>query len=257
MPVRMNINADMAEGFGHYRVGNDEAIMDVVGSVSVACGFHGGDPAIMHSVVQQAHANGLSIGAHPGFNDLWGFGRRKIDMRPDDLEYMTAYQIGALQGICAYVDARVTHVKPHGALNNMAAVDADYAIAIGRAIKTIDPSIVYMALADSEMEKAAERLGLPVAREAFIDRLYDDEGNLCSRKIEGAVINDPQVAAERAVKMVIDREIISMNGKRLPTQFESLCVHGDEPTAVAVAKAARQALEKAGVQLVTLPEMLS
>jgi len=245
----------MAEGFGHYEIGDDLAIMDIVQSVNIACGFHGGDPTTMHTVVHQAHARGMSIGAHPGFNDLWGFGRRHIKMRTDDLEYMIAYQIGALQGLCGYVDAKVTHVKAHGALYNMAAVDLDYAMAIGRAIKTIDPGMAYMAMANSQMVRAAEKLGLTPVREAFIDRAYDDDGNLCARGVEGAVITDPTVASERAVHMVAEGEIISISGRALSTEFETLCVHGDEPSAIAVAKATRSALEQAGIDLVPLPAM--
>ena len=139
----------------------------------------------MERVVRLAKADGVSIGAHPGFNDIWGFGRRRIDMRPDHLEYMIAYQIGALQAIAAYAGTKVTHLKPHGALNNMAAEDDGYAAAVGRAIKTVDPSIIYLALAGSKMEKAARDLGLPVALEGFCDRQYEDDGNLASRKIAG------------------------------------------------------------------------
>lgn len=257
MARKVNLNADMGEGFGAYDIGNDLALLPIIGSANVACGFHAGDPNVMHRLVTQAKEHGVSIGAHPGFNDLWGFGRRRIDMKPRDLELMVAYQIGALQAIAAYAGTKVTHVKPHGALNNMAAEIPDYALAIGRAIKTVDASLIYVALAGSEMDKAGETLGLRVAREAFVDRLYDDDGNLTSRKIEGSVIKDPQVAAERVVRMVLEQEIVSRNGKRLPTRIDSLCVHGDEPTAVAVAKAARDGLLAAGVQLVTIPEMLA
>ncbi|WP_431857125.1 LamB/YcsF family protein [Azospirillum sp.] len=257
MARKVNLNADMGEGFGAYDIGNDLALLPIIGSANVACGFHAGDPNVMHRLVTQAKEHGVSIGAHPGFNDLWGFGRRRIDMKPRDLELMVAYQIGALQAIAAYAGTKVTHVKPHGALNNMAAEIPDYALAIGRAIKTVDASLIYVALAGSEMDKAGESLSLRVAREAFVDRLYDDDGNLTSRKIEGSVIKDPQVAAERVVRMVLEQEIVSRNGKRLPTRIDSLCVHGDEPTAVAVAKAARDGLLAAGVQLVTIPEMLA
>lgn len=257
MAARININADMGEGFGAYDIGNDDAILTIVKSANVACGMHAGDPTVMHDVVLKAKANGVSIGAHPGFNDLWGFGRRQIDMKASDLEYLVAYQIGALAAMCAYAGLKVTHVKPHGSLNNMAAVNADYAMAIGRGIKAVDPSLVYLALAGSQMEKAAEALSLPLAREAFIDRMYDDDGNLQSRKIQGSVLKDPAVAAARCVEMVTTGEIVSATGKRMPTKFESLCVHGDEPTAIAVAKACREALEKAGVKVVTLPEMLA
>src|SRR6516165_3119751 len=136
--TKINLNADMAEGFGAYEIGDDLGILEIIGSANIACGFHAGDPNIMHRVVTEAKRRGVSIGAHPGFNDLWGFGRRRIDTKPADLEYMIAYQIGALQAIAAYADTKVTHLKPHGALNNMAAEDADYALAIGRAIKAVD-----------------------------------------------------------------------------------------------------------------------
>src|SRR5215469_6633914 len=164
---------------------------------------------------RQAVAEGVSIGVHPSFNDLWGFGRRRIDMNPRELEYMIAYQIGALQAMACYAGAKVTHLKPHGALNNMAAEDIELALAIGRAIKTVDRDIVYVALAGSQMEKAGRKLGLPVAREGFCDRLYDDDGNLTSRKIVGAVLHDPEIVKERVVNMVLNDEIISRNGKPL------------------------------------------
>jgi UPF0271 protein len=254
--LRININADMGEGYGLYDIGNDDAILGIVKSVNVACGMHAGDATVMRRVCLKAKENGVSVGAHPGFNDLWGFGRRPIQMKADDLEYLVAYQLGALAAMAAYAGVRVTHVKPHGALNNMAAVNADYAMAIGRAIKTVDPSLYYLALSNSEMEKAAQTLDLPLAREAFIDRMYDDEGNLQSRTVQGSVIKDPQVAAERAVRMVQDGAIVSVNGKQMPTRFDSLCIHGDEPTAIAVASAARQALKAAGVAVVPLPELM-
>lgn len=253
--LKVNLNADMGEGFGAYDIGNDAEILKIVTSANVACGMHAGDPNVMHGVVTEAKKLGVSIGAHPGFNDLWGFGRRRIDMKPKDLEYLVAYQIGALQAMCAYAGTKVTHVKPHGALNNMAAESADLAMAIGRAIKTVDPTLIYLALANSEMDKAGDKLGLPVAREAFVDRLYEDDGNLTSRKIEGSVIKDPKFASERVVRMVLDQEIISRNGKKLPTKIDSLCVHGDEPTAIAVAKATRAGLEAAGVKVVPLTDM--
>ncbi|GAB4065953.1 5-oxoprolinase subunit PxpA [Ancylobacter sonchi] len=256
MATRININADMGEGYGHYDIGNDAAILKIVQSVNVACGLHAGDATVMRDVCLKAKENGVSIGAHPGFNDIWGFGRRQIRMNANDLEYLVAYQLGALAGMAAYAGTKVTHVKPHGALNNMAAIDKDYALAIGRAIKTVDPSLYYLALSNSEMEKAALALDIPLSREAFIDRLYDDEGNLLTRTDPRAVIKDPQVAAERTVRMVLDGEIISVNGKKMPTKFDSLCVHGDEPTAIVVAGAVRDALKAAGVELLTLPEVM-
>jgi UPF0271 protein len=255
MATVVNLNADMGEGFGAYDIGNDADILKVIKSASIACGFHAGDPCTMRHVVEQARDSGVSIGAHPGFNDLWGFGRRKIDMNPDDLEYLVAYQIGALQAMAAYVGERVTHVKPHGALNNMAAVNDDYALAVGRAIKVVDRDLIYVALAGSRMEWAAQKLGLRLAREGFCDRQYDDDGNLTSRKIPGSVIKDPAVATEQVVRMVTQGEIISRNGKRISCKVDTLCVHGDEPTAIALAAQVRQGLEAAGVQIVPLTQM--
>jgi len=253
MAKAINLNADMGEGFGAYDIGDDAGLLKVIRSASIACGFHAGDPVTMQRMVTQAVAEGVSIGAHPGFNDLWGFGRRRIDMDPGELEYMIAYQIGALQAMACYAGAKVTHLKPHGSLNNMAAENLELALAIGRAIKTVDR--IYVALAGSEMEKAGRELGLPVAREGFCDRLYDDDGNLTSRRVPGSVLTDPGIVKERVVGMVLNDEILSRNGKRLKVCLDTLCVHGDEPTGVIVARAARHGLEAAGVRVVTLPEM--
>lgn len=251
----INLNADMAEGFGAYDIGDDDAILEIVGSANIACGFHAGDPITMRRVVERARARGVSIGAHPGFNDLWGFGRRRIEMRTDDLENLIAYQIGALQGMASFCGAKVTHVKAHGALNNMAAEDIDYAMAIGRAIKAVNRELVYVALSGSAMERAARQLELPLAREGFCDRQYDDDGNLVSRRLAGAVIKDPDKAVEQVVRMVVDGEIVSRDGKRIKRRVDTLCVHGDEPTAVALAGAVRAGLEAAGVSVVPLTDM--
>ena len=255
MTIAVNLNADMGEGFGAYDIGDDAAILKIIRSASIACGFHAGDPLTMRHLVQRAKEEGVSIGAHPGFNDLWGFGRRRIDMNPEHLEYLIAYQIGALQGMAAYVGEKVTHVKPHGALNNMAAENADYAMAIGRAIKAVDRDIIYVANVGTEMEKAGRKLGLKVAREGYCDRQYDDDGNITSRKNPGAVIKDPVVATRNVVRLVVDGEIISRNGKRITQRVDTLCVHGDEPTAIALATAVRAGLEAAGVKIVPLTEM--
>jgi 5-oxoprolinase (ATP-hydrolysing) subunit A len=251
----INLNADMGESFGAWEMGDDLGLLEIISSASIACGFHAGDPVTMQRVVTQAAAKGVSIGAHPSFNDLWGFGRRRIDMNPHELEYMVAYQIGALQAMASYAGAKVTHLKAHGSLNNMAADDLDLALAIGRAIKTVDRDIIYVALAGSQMEKAAQELGLPLAREGFCDRLYDDDGNLTSRKVPGAVLHDASEIRDRTVAMVLGDEIVSRTGKRLPVRLDTLCLHGDEPSAVIAARAVRQGLEAAGVKIVTLPEM--
>ena len=255
MSKLVNLNADIAEGWGAYDIGNDADLMKIIKSASVACGFHAGDPITMHRLCMLAKQEGVSVGVHPGFNDLWGFGRRRIQMNATDLEYMIAYQIGALQAMASYAGLKVTHLKPHGALNNMAAEREDYAMAIGRAIKTVDKDIIYVALYGSEMEKAARRLDLRLALESFPDRRYDDEGNLASRTIPGTVIKDPKAASEQAVRMVRDGEIIAMSGKRLKVEAHTLCVHGDEATGVAVAREIRKGLEEAGIKVVPLPEM--
>jgi UPF0271 protein len=176
-------------------------------------------------------------------------------MKAKDLEYMVAYQIGALQAMAAYAGLKVTHLKPHGALNNMAAEDEGYAMAIGQAIKVVDRNIIYVAPFGSEMEKAAVKLGLRLAREGFADRMYDDQGNLASRTLPGTVLKDPKAAAGHAVRMARDGEVQSMSGKRIKVNLHTLCVHGDEATGVAVARGVRSALEEAGVAVVPLPEM--
>jgi UPF0271 protein len=255
MAQSINHNADIAESWGAYTMGNDAALVKIVRSANVACGFHAGDPTVMHRFVTAAKDAGCSVGAHPAFNDLWGFGRRQIKMRASDLEYLIAYQIGALQAMCAYAGLKVTHLKPHGALNNMAAEDADYALAIGRAIKTVDRSIIYVALPGTEMEAAARKLELPLAREGFADRQYDDNGNLASRSIPGTVLKDPAKAVEQVLRMVREGEIVARSGKVLKVQVETICVHGDEPTAVDVASAVRKGLEGAGIQVVPLDQM--
>ncbi len=255
MTLQINLNADMAEGFGAYAIGNDDGILDIIGSANIACGFHAGDPSVMRDVVRRAVERGVTIGAHPGFNDLWGFGRRQIQMNADDLENMIAYQIGALQAMAAYEGVKVTHLKPHGALNNMAAIDPAYASAIGRAIQAVDRNIIYVALAGSEMERAGRALDLKVALEGFCDRQYDDDGNLASRRLPDAVHKTPEKAVRQVLDMVLNHKIVSRNGKEIPCTVHSLCIHGDEPTAVTVAHAVKAALIDAGVRLVTLPEM--
>lgn len=252
---RININADMAEGFGPYDIGDDAALLGIVASANIACGMHGGDPGVMRRVAIAAAARGVSIGAHPGFDDLWGFGRRRIDMAADALEHLVAYQIGAMQAMAAYAGVPVTHVKAHGALNNMACIRADYALAIARAVKVVDATLIHLVMPGTELERATLALDLPLAREAFVDRAYEDDGTLTPRRVAGAVIRDPGAAAARAVRMVTEGVVLSRHGTPLPLAFDSLCVHGDEPTAVAVAQAVRAALEAAGVAIVPLPEI--
>ena len=255
MAREININCDMAEGFGAYDIGNDDALLKIIASANVACGFHAGDPSVMHRFVMRAKEDGVSIGAHPGFADLHGFGRRQIQMKPAEIEYMTAYQIGALQAIASYAGLEVTHIKGHGAMANMAMVDEGYAMAMARAAKTVDPSLIFMAHYGSQLQRAAEKVGLRMALEGYADRQYDDDGMLASRAIAGTVIRDVQRAAAQALRMVKDGEIESRHGKVLKVQIDSVCVHGDEPTAVAVATAVRKGFEAAGFAILPLDRM--
>jgi len=251
----INLNADMGESYGHFRMGNDKEMMKFIKSASIACGFHAGDPTIMGDTVRLAKESGVSIGAHPGFNDLWGFGRREIKMSTRDIEYMIAYQIGALSAIAAAAGTKVTHVKPHGALSNMAHEDAEYAGAIARAIKSVDRDMIFVAIACSEMVNAGRQQGLRVAAEAFCDRTYDDSGKLTSRKFPDAVIRDPEQAVNQVFSFLEEKALITRSGKSLPTEIHTFCTHGDEPTGPAVASAVRAALETSRVRVVTLPEM--
>lgn len=248
--MRVDLNCDMGEGFGPWRMGDDGAMLDIVTSANVACGWHAGDPGIMFRTAEAARAKGVAIGAHPGFGDLWGFGRRII--RGDsvaDIERMIAYQIGAMQALATLAGHKVTYVKVHGALNNMANEDNDLALALARGIKGVGPSLVNVCMPGLCMERASEAIGLAVAREAYADRAYEDDGSLTSRKNPGAVLHDPEAAAERVLRMVQDRAIVTMTGKRIPVGIDTICVHGDEPTAVAMAKAVRARLEANGVTI--------
>ncbi len=246
----VDLNSDMGEGFGPWKMGDDEAMLSIVSSANVACGWHAGDPLIMHRTAEIAKAKGVSIGAHPGFGDLWGFGRRVI--RGDsmaDLEKQIAYQVGAMQALAVMAGHKVTHVKTHGALGNMTNDDDDMAMAVGRAIKAVDRDLVYVVMPGLSTERAAARLGLPMAREVFADRTYDDSGNLTSRKVEGAVIHDAALAAERVLRMVQDQEVVTVTGKRLKVGIDTICVHGDNLAAVAMARTVRETLEKAGIAI--------
>lgn len=257
MARRINLNADLGESFGAWPMGNDAAMLGIVKSANVACGFHAGDPSVMTETVKLAKANGVSIGAHPSFPDLQGFGRRQMKLSATEIEALIAYQTGALMGVAAAQGHKVTHVKPHGALSNMASVDAALADAIARAIKAVDPRLIFLATAGSEMAKAGQRLGLPVAQEIFADRTYDDAGNLTPRSHPDAMIHDAAQAVAHARRMVEEQAIFSLSGNRIPTTIDSICVHGDEESAVAVARAVREGLEQAQIRVLPLPEVLA
>jgi len=253
----IDINCDMGEGFGVYALGDDAGMLKIVTSANIACGFHAGDPLVMHRTLKGAKDNGIGVGAHPGFLDLWGFGRRPIHgERPVDIEKIILYQVGALMGLAADVGHRVRHVKTHGSLGNLAAEDRDLAEAVARAVRTIDRNLMLVVMPGQETEKAGEKFDLPVVREIYADRAYEDNGNLVSRRHDGAVIHDADVAAERVIGMIADGAIISRNGKRLPTRIDSVCVHGDTPGAVAMARRLRERLDASGVKFAPMAEVI-
>jgi UPF0271 protein len=254
----VDLNSDMGEGFGQWQMGDDESMLEIISSANLACGFHAGDPLIMTDRAQAARAKGVGIGAHPSFMDLWGFGRRQI--KGDsmaDIEKMLAYQIGALQGCAALAGHHVRHVKAHGAMANMAAVDRDLAMAMARATKAVDPSLIYVALPGTELERTAASIGLKVAREYYADRTYDDTGNLTPRKQAGAVIHDAGEAATRVIRMIEEGGVRSTSGKLLPVEIDTICVHGDNPAAVAMARTVRARLEAAGIAVRPMAETLA
>lgn len=243
------MNCDCGEGFGAYRMGDDEAMLGVVTSINVACGFHAGDPEIMARLFRAAKARGIAAGAHPGFPDLYGFGRRRLPYSPDEIERLILYQIGAAQALCQQAETKLCHVKVHGALSNLAMVEPSVALAAARAVKTASPDLFLLVPAGTELERAGLALDLPVAREIFADRAYTDDGLLVDRSYPGAVLEDVEAAAKRILAMVREGAIVTQSGKHLPTKIDSLCVHGDSPNAVAMAKAVRGRLEASGITL--------
>lgn len=245
MPV-IDLNADLGEGFGAWRMGDDDAMLGLVSSANVACGFHAGDPDIMAATFARAKQKGVAVGAHVGFADLQGFGRRAMALSPKQIEHLAAYQLGAALALASHAGHRITHVKAHGALANIAERDADAAGAIARAVRAVDPSLIVLAIALSEQTRAAERAGLAVAHEIFADRAYADDGRLQPRGRTGAVIDDPEAAKTRVLAMLGEGALVTASGKRLPTRIDSICVHGDTPRAVEMARGLRAALADAG-----------
>ena len=245
----INLNADLGESFGAWTMGDDAALLQIVNSANIACGFHAGDPAVMQATVRLALAQGVSIGAHPSYPDLQGFGRRVMQMSSRDLQAMLLYQIGALQAIAAAEGGRVSHVKPHGALNNVACADKEVAATVVRAIQQLNPSLMLLAPAHSALASAAETAGLPVRYEVFADRAYLDDGQLMPRARPGAVLHDAQACVDHVLRMVQAQAIVTATQRQLPCRIDSICVHGDGPEAVATARAVRQALEAAGYTL--------
>jgi UPF0271 protein len=249
MITTLDINCDLGEGFGPYRMGDDAALMRVISSANVACGFHAGDPLIMVETVARAQTHGVDIGAHVGFPDLQGFGRRVMHLDSAELRALTWYQLGALAGVAQATGQRLRHVTFHGALGNMCFADGALADTVMQAVHAFDRTLTVIAPPMTEMERAAEQAGLPVARVVFADRAYDDRGLLVSRKLPGAVIKEPVAVTQRVLQMVEDQAITSQSGKRMAVAIDSVLVHGDTPGAVSLATELRDRLERAGVQI--------
>ena len=243
----IDLNCDMGESFGAYTIGADEAVMPSITSANVACGYHGGDPAVMRRTVGLARDAGVAVGAHPGFPDLVGFGRREMRMRPQDVEDMVLYQIGALAAIAKSEGVRLSHVKAHGALYNMAVADKALAAAIARAAAAFDPALIFFALPGSELARAANAIGLQVALEGFADRAYEPDGSLTPRSRAGAVIHDVDAVVTRALRMIVDGVVTASDGSKLEMRVDTICTHGDTPGAQSLTRALRAGLEQAGV----------
>lgn len=244
--LTIDINSDLGESFGAWKMGDDSAMLDVVSSANVACGFHAGDPAGILKTLNAAAERGVAIGAHVGYRDLAGFGRRNMDPLSEELIGDVIYQIGALQGLAKAAGTRVTYVKPHGALYNTIAIDTRQAADVIAAIRAIDPSLVLMALAGSQLVEQARTAGLTVVAEAFADRAYTPQGNLVSRREKGSVLHDPELVAQRMLRMVRDGVVEAIDGTMTQIDAQSICVHGDSPGAVAIAQRLRALLEESG-----------
>lgn len=257
--MKIDLNCDMGESFGAYTLGMDEAIIASVTSANIACGFHAGDPQVMNRTVRLALDYGVGIGAHPGFPDLLGFGRRAMECSSEEIEAYLIYQIGALQAFCTAHGAHLGHVKPHGALYNLAVGNESLIRSIVQAIAAVDRGLAMVTLAGTNAERTAAIAGeedIVTLFEAFPDRAYTPEGTLVSRRLPGAVIHNPEEAAERAVRMAIEGEVIAIDGSRVPLTVHTLCVHGDNPNGVALAATLRKRLEEAGVAVRPMAQSL-
>jgi UPF0271 protein len=245
----IDLNADLGEGFGRSRSSEDEALLDVVSSANIACGFHAGDATTMRDTVRAAASRGVAIGAHPSYPDIPGFGRRELGLSPKEIRFHVSYQLRLFRDICIAENAKLGYVKPHGALYNRASKDSAAAKAVVEAMSEVDPSLLLLGLPESEMARAARRANLGFAAEAFADRAYKSDGTLVPRKEPGAVMHDLQASVTRAVTLVKSNTITADDGTTLSVVAQSLCVHGDNPDALAMLREIRAALESSGVRI--------
>ncbi len=243
----IDLNCDCGESWGPYVIGADADMLAIVSSANIACGFHGGDPLVLHRTLTLARQRGVGAGAHPSLIDPWGFGRRRIAI--DDLgeiEKIVIYQLAAIRGMAETLGMPIRHVKPHGSLGNMAALDFELSLALCRAAKAVDPRLIFLTSPGNETERAVDASGLQKAIEIYADRAYDERGDLMSRRREGAVLHDPDLAAARILGFLQEGAITTVDGRKIPMQADTICVHGDNPRAVAVASRVREALTLAG-----------
>lgn len=254
--IVVDLNSDLGEDWGKWRVSRDAEVMSCVTSANIACGFHAGDPSTIRRTVRLARASGVAIGAHPGWPDLLGFGRRNMEVDPDEARDYVVYQIGALQAFVKAEGGRLTHVKPHGALYNQAAKDRRLAEAIVCAVKEVDPELILVALSGSELYKAGKEAGLVTAGEVFADRAYNPDGTLVPRSRPNAMIKDVRLAIEQVLRMVKHGVVIAVDGTEVPIAADTICIHGDQPDAVPFAREIRAALQSEGIGVAPMSEWL-
>ena len=253
---KVDLNSDLGESFGRYTIGNDTEVLPLVSSANVACGYHASDPLVMDKTIAMAKEAGIQVGAHPGYPDLMGFGRRNLDVTPAEARAYTLYQLGALEAFCKAHGMKLQHVKPHGAMYNMAGKDYALAKGICEAIKEYNPELIVMALSSGELVHAAEDMGLKVAREVFADRAYEEDGSLVNRRKEGAMITDENEAIARVVRMIKEQKVTAITGKDIPIKADSVCVHGDGAKALAFVKKIRETLGAEGIEIAPLVEII-
>lgn len=253
---RVDLNSDLGESFGNYKITSDEHIIPLISSANVACGFHASDPVVMRQTIERAKAAGIRVGAHPGFPDLMGFGRRNMAVTLDEAYAYTLYQLGSLSAFCKANGVKLQHVKPHGAFYNMAAKDYELSKAICQAVKDFDDSLIILGLSGGETVRAAKDLGLRTAQEVFADRAYEEDGTLVNRRKEGAMITDENLAIERVVRMIKEQKVTAITGKDIPIVADSICVHGDGAKALAFVEKIREVLTEQGIEICSLDEIV-
>ena len=254
--MKIDLNSDLGESFGRYTLGCDEQVVPLVTSINAACGFHAGDPSVMWKTVKLAKEAGVSVGAHPGFDDLQGFGRRNMNLSYDELQACVLYQLGALDAFVKAEGMKLAHVKPHGAMYNMAAKDRTMAMAVCEAVKMYDPNLIILAQESGQLYQCARELGLPAAAEVFADRAYEEDGTLVARSKPGAMITDPDEALARVLRMIKEGKVTAVTGRDISVRADSVCVHGDGESALEFIRRIRSACEKEGIVLSPLKEIV-